>query len=98
MTLVTVTTNKSNHEIERVVQRHLGSDELILEKGIPIKSYSHPNPCRDSVTFKLIPELTFPFTLTSSLAADHLWHVARLFLNHDAPRPNLMKFIDWYIK
>ena len=59
--------------------------ELIVGKEISIKSFNAPrNPDLDSIIF----EITFPFTLRSSLGTDQIWDAASLFLNHDAPTPN----------
>ena len=91
MPLLAVTTKKSSHEIKGVALRCpskiMKSDELIAGKGIPIKAYNDPpKPGLDSIMFKPTAEVTFPFILRSSLAADYVWHAAGLFLNYDALR------------
>ena len=93
----TPTTSAVTRRHKQLVRRGnlVKSKALVLNKGVPISQYILPQkPALSSLKLKPIEALQFPYTLSSSINLDLIWHAGGLFRNTLGSRPNWSGFIQ----
>ena len=96
MTVATPCTIHSGNFAEVPIRRlpRVKVEEIVRERGVPIISYNLPNRSALSILkFTPMIQLQSPYTLSSTMTFDLLWHIGWFFRGIEKPRPNWSGFM-----
>lgn len=100
MGIIAVSSPRDNRPLvsrSRVINRQprMKPEELVKDKGVQIFRYiNEQEKGLASLKFKPLIQLQIPYTLSSDLSSDLLWHSGSIFSNETQPRPNWSGFMQ----